>query len=192
MKKLLLFLFMSAIVTFNLLAQEQSSHLKFKNIPITGTMQSVVSQLKTAGYKVNSQSPDFTLMDGSFANLNCEIAIRATPKSNIVYSIAVFFTESTSWYSLKSDYLEFKKLLKEKYQVSPRTTEEFIEPYYEGDGYELQATTKSKCYYYSIFDVKDGEIRLVILNKRLTLLYTDKYGDTINEREENENTLNDL
>ena len=40
--------------------------------------------------------------------------------------------------------------------------------------------------------VKDGEIRLVILNKRLTLLYTDKYGDTINEREENENTLNDL
>lgn len=172
-------------------AQEAETHLKFKDIAITGSIENFVEQLKSKGYKLLVQTDATAAMTGDFANSNCTILISATKKTKQVYSVVVY-DESDLWKSLKSDYLNFKKLLTQKYQVTPRSSETFSSPYYEGDGYELQASKLNKCLYYSIYEVPNGEIKLAILKKRISLLYSDSIGNLTNEREEKSDALNDL
>lgn len=190
MKKyfLLLFLLLSTFIY----AQEVDTHLKFKGIEITGSIDYFVEQLKKEGYELSRQSGDYATLTGKFANSNCSVIVYTTPKSKQVYAVIVLYDEASSWSSLKLDYLNFKKLLTQKYQVTPRSSETFVSPYYEGDGYELQATKNSKCFYYSIYDVAHGEIRLAIVNKRINIMYTDSSGNLINEREEKADALDDL
>lgn len=192
MKRVLVFLYMLALVFTSTYAQEAEAHLKFKGIAITGRIENVVEKLKAEGYKLSSQSDDYAIMTGNFANSACSFFISATPQSKQVYTVIVVYDEANSWSTLKSDYLNLKKLLTQKYQVTPRSSENFVSPYYEGDGYELQATKNSKCFYYSIYDVPHGEIRLVILNKRINIMYTDSLGNLTNEREEKADALDDL
>lgn len=191
MKKFLLSIIIVFVVS-GVWAQDTSQHLKFKNIPITGKMSNMISQLQTVGFEFDTKEGIYAKLDGKFANEDCEVAIVATPKSKEVYMIMVIFDNATSWYSLKSDYLELKKQLKEKYGVKPDSIERFISPYYEGDGYELSATSNDKCIYSSRYYLDNGEIVLNIANKHLTIYYIDKNGNKINEKEEQENTLDDL
>lgn len=177
---------------FSLWAQDTPQHLKFKNIPITGQMSNMITQLQKVGFTLDYKEDNFAKMKGVFANKDCELVIGTTSKTKQVYMITVIFEKATSWYSLKSDYLELKQQLKDKYGVKPTSKEEFEYPYYEGDGYELSATSNDKCTYGSIYNIDDGNITLLITDKRIALYYVDYTGETINIKENQENTLNDL
>lgn len=195
MKKLLLALFL--LISMLSMAQNQESletveqHLTFKGIPIDGTLQDVVSKLESKNFILKKQYDTVAVMEGTFANEGCNILLSTTPKSKKVYTILVMFKESDSWYSLKSDYNELKEQLKQKYKVKPDVTETFYDPYYEGDGYELQALRKSKGFYISTFKLENGEIGLYIASE-VRLQYTDKINSEINECEENSKTYDDL
>lgn len=167
-------------------------HLEFKGIEITGTIDNVIEKLKKAGYTLAEKDEDGAVLDGTFANEDCQLLVSLTPKTKKVYSISVFFNKKDSWYSLKADYKELKQSLKNKYDIRPDDDEFFIDPYYEGDGYELQALRLSKCIYRSKYELNDGEITLAILSNRIVLIYEDKKGDEINEREKSQNAYDDL
>ena len=49
-----------------------------------------------------------------------------------------------------------------------------------------------KTAYISQFILEDGDIVLAISDKSVVILYVDKVGETIHQKENNENALNDL
>lgn len=191
MKKILFSLLL--FIPLFTIAQNKGSeeHLTFKDIPINGSIQEFVTELTRIGFKVTLNESSLAAMDGTFANKNCELIIGATSKSKKVYTILVKFNKSNSWYSLKHDYNEFKQLLQQKYHIKPDVTENFYDPYYEGDGYELQALKRDKCIYISTFKLINGEIVLYISDE-VRIQYIDKINSGINKQEEKSNAYDDL
>lgn len=196
MKKLILSLMllvpMLSIAQITVKSTEEETHLTFKGVSIDGTIQDVISKLSKEGFTEVSKGSEVAVMKGEFANRNCNLYIGATSKSKKVYTIMVAFDESNSWYSLKALYRELKESLKNKYNVKPNASEWFAEPYYEGDGYELQALRKDKCFYYSKFKVNKGEITVYITYKEVRIQYTDKINDGIYESEKKTKVYDDL
>lgn len=190
MKRLVLILF--ALFHMGVNAQTKS-HLEFKGIPITGNMTSIVSKLKTQGYELTESRDDSAQLKGQFANEECTVVVLATPKSKTVYQISVLLSENATWRSLKSDYNNLKEQLSKKYNVQPESIEVFLDPYYEGDGYELQALEKYKCIYMSDFGLADGKIQLAMFyDARVILMYIDAIGNNLNEQEKKQSSYDDL
>ncbi len=152
----------------------------------------MVRKLTNIGYKLSEQDNESAMFEGNFVNESCLVLVSTTPKSKEVYRISVLFEKQNNWYTLKSDYKELKSLLKTKYNVKPNSRESFIDPYYEGDGYELSATSNGKCFYFSTYKLDNGEITLAILDRRIIIDYEDNIGNSLNEQEENNKALDDL
>ena len=188
---LLSVLFLSVAIT-NIKAQSSINHLTFKNIPITGSLSNMINKLQASGYELKDSDDSSALFEGKFANEDCYIIVYTTKKSKLVYHVAIVFEGSNSWTLLKSDYTRLKKQLREKYNIKPNSTETFLSPYYEGDGYELQALKLSKCFYNSRFRLDNGTITLLISKEGVLLSYIDSYNESINEKEENDSAFDDL
>ena len=194
MKKFISFLTIFLIFV-NITAQTNSDshkYLEFKNTPISGTLTEMVKKMQTLGYKLEEAADNVAIMEGSFANENCEIVLYASPKTKTMHSIIVNFNEQTSWYSLKAKYKKLKEQLTSKYNQTPKSSEYFADPYYEGDGYEMQALENEKCFYFSTFNFYNGKIGIYIVGNKVQLLYQDSKGKSINQKEENESAFDDL
>lgn len=192
MKKLFITLFV--LLTLGVNAQTES-HLKFKGIPITGTLDNMINKLEAQGYVLTESDNKAAILYGKFANEYCDIIVCVTPNTNIVYKIIVVFESVDNWWSLKSDYYKLKDQISSKYVVTAtKENETFFKPYYEGDGYELQALRNGKCVYYSKFNVDYGEIAVLIskIECGICLYYTDSIGDNLNKEEENQSSYDDL
>lgn len=169
------------------------SVLKFKGFPISGSISDMITNLQNVGYKLEQRETEDAMLSGKFMNENCEILLSATPISKQIYHIAVKFDKVDSWFSLKSDYKKKRDLVKEKYNVSPTHVKEvFEEPYYEGDGYELQAFRVGKATFGSIYDILDGSISVFIFKDCVTILYTNKSNALLKDKEERNKALDDI
>ena len=194
MKKFISFITILLIST-SIIAQtnnDNHEYLEFKNTPINGTLSEMVKKMQALGYKLEEAAEYVAIMEGSFANENCEIVLYASPKTKTMHSILVNFGEQTSWYSLKAKYKKLKEQLTSKYNHAPKSTEYFADPYYEGDGYEMQALRNEKCFYFSTFNFDNGKIGVYIVGNKVQLLYQDSNGNSLNEKEENESAFDDL
>lgn len=194
MKKFISFITILLIST-SIIAQtnnDNHEYLEFKNTPINGTLSEMVKKMQALGYKLEEAAEYVAIMEGSFANENCEIVLYASPKTKTMHSIIVNFGEQTSWYSLKAKYKKLKEQLTSKYNHTPKSTEYFADPYYEGDGYEMQALRNEKCFYFSTFNFDNGKIGVYIVGNKVQLLYQDSNGNSLNEKEENESAFDDL
>ena len=190
MKRLVFILFVLFSIGVN---AQQESHLEFKGIPITGTIDNMVNKLKAQGYELIESQDDAAKLKGYFANEKCTVIVSTTPKNKTVYQVAVLLGQKDTWSSLKSDYNNFKEQLSKKYNVKPNPLEIFLDPYYEGDGYELLALEKYKCFYTSDFELANGKIQIAMFyDGRIVLMYNDNIGDNLREQEENQNTYDDL
>lgn len=176
-----------------LLAQEESTHLDFKGVPIDGLMDSYVTQLSPKGFTLVKTTEDAAMLKGVFAGEDVEVAVYTTPKSKTVYMVVVAFPEQTAWYSIKSDFKKLEKSLQEKYGKPTLQRKSFERPYYDGDGYEMTAIKVDKCHYYTRFTTEAGELTLLILKSgQLGLYYVDKQNDTKGEKEKNSTIYEDL
>ncbi|MBQ8222120.1 MAG: hypothetical protein IJZ87_02045 [Bacteroidales bacterium] len=190
MKKLVLILFVLFSIGVN---AQTESHLEFKGIPITGSIDSMIDKLKVQGYELIEIEEDAAILEGKFANESCKLYVWRTPKTKIVYQILVKFDSKDSWWTLKSDYKKLKEQIRTKYNIKPDVTEGFLDPYYEGDGYELQAIRLGQSLHSSNFQLSEGKIMLLIMNSPcVRLYYVDAIGDALNEQEENQNSYDDL
>lgn len=176
----------------NLYAQS-NEHMTFKGIPIDGTLSSFVQKIETEGFSLDEAKDNIAIMNGIFAGENAELFIVSSPKTNTVWKVSVFFPKKTSWYSLKSDYKKYVAAMTEKYGNPSEHFEFFSNPYYEGDGYELQALRHDKCHYISFYETDNGNIAVEInSNERINICYEDKNNVLINRREKNNVIQNDL
>lgn len=188
MKKLAL-LFVAMLMSATFFAQE---HLDFRGVPIDGHIDNFVSKMEGLGYTLDNKSDKSAKMSGQFTGRNVELWIFYTRKTHTVWKVVMYFDES-SWSSLKSDYFEYKKLYTQKYGKPSSSYEFFSKPYYEGDGYELQALKKEKCHYLSIYKLETGSISIQISEfEQLKLAYEDGINADLMTEEKNSSALDEI
>lgn len=165
------------------IANESKIHMKFMGIEMNCAVDIAMLDLEKKGFEIIDIRKEGYIMSGKFIDRNALVTLHATPKTNLLYRANIFFNEHTSWYSLKSEFLEVVKYYKAKYK-SISSIRTFIDPYYEGDGYELQGVSMDKCFYYERFEAEGGKISIEISDmKRVQIRYEDKNNAKKNEQE---------
>ena len=175
------FLIFSVLTGFS-----QVDHLKFKGLEIKGTTMSFANKLASKGFTItSSKDKTFISMKGQFVGKECDVYIVGSQKSNTAYKVIVYLPEKSTWSSLKSEYLDFKQKFQSKYGEG-NSFESFREPYYEGDGYELQALDKDKCSFVTFFKFNEHSISVEATKfKSVSFSYEDSIGVSIMEKEKN-------
>lgn len=183
MKKLFFLVF--AFVFCSLLNAQ--SHLTFKGIPIVGDANEFALKLKDKGYTVLNSSDNIYFLTGSFAGYdNVTIAVVGTPKTNTAYRVSVFFGKKDTFTSLERQYRSLLDSYSKKYGNPEKSYDFFIDPYYKGDGYELQALKNDKCRYVSFFTVDKGHLSIEIAKmQEVMVTYEDMEGGLLYTKEKN-------
>ena len=122
----------------------------FDGVFIGGRLDSFIYKFKKKGFRLEINDGT-SFLYGKVAMREVQILVFATPYTNKVYKISVYMPEHNSWYSLKSDYFSYLDILKNKYGLPTESYSTFIDPYYEGDGFEEQAVKMDKTLYEAIW-----------------------------------------
>ena len=193
MKKIVVTLFL--LMSFTLTFAQSSEHLKFKGVPIDGTLNEYVSKMKQAGFQLVGTDDGVALLEGEFAGYRgCLIAVSTLKSVNVVNTIGVVFPAREDWSSLEGDYEHLKSMLTEKYGEPADVVEKF-------QGYGNPQTDQEKwinlitdnCTWYTIFETKNGDIQLSLekgdYGEYFVLL---KYFDKINTEAVRSAAMDDL
>lgn len=99
-------------------------HLKFKGIPIEGSMKSFCQKLETKGYEAVVSDANSTLFRGDFAGSNATIGVVSDDDGEIVSAVMVMFDGSDEWRVLVNLYDFYKDLYTRKYGEPTKVIEE--------------------------------------------------------------------
>lgn len=185
MKKLFLSIGLM-IMSLCVMAQTESSHLTFRGIPIDGNINAFVSKLEAKGYEKKKSIENGYIMEGSFMGRTCELYVFCSPTSRLATKVTAYYPKDNSWSSIKSDYEACKEQYTKKYGKPTDTFEFFMDPYYEGDGFELQAIRLEKAVYCSFWKSSEGIILLKISEyEQISISYEDAQNIEVmgNERD---------
>lgn len=192
MKKLLIFLF----AVLSVVMSHAQEHLTFKGVPIDGTLDEYVANMKKAGFTYLGEEDGIALLQGDFAGFrNCMIGVVTLKSIDIVNRISVLFDFHKEWSTLYGNYSSLKDMLTKKYGKKDECVEKF-------DGYSQPRDDKDRmynlvmdrCIYYTIWKTDKGNIELEIIkgddynSGRVRLSYWDKINTTSVE----EKALEDL
>ena len=161
-------------------------HLKFKDIPINGKINSFAQKLVNIGYQrqMAGEENELIILKGEFVNKQCAIVVNGTKKTKTAYLVTVLLPTETDWSGIKDDYFKLKKLFQQKYGMG-MSKEVFSEPYYEDSGLEMQALKLGKCTYYTIIFTKKSSIMITIMPEgRIVIGYEDSTNAKLKEIEE--------
>jgi hypothetical protein len=85
------------------------------------------------------------------------------------------------------------ELYTSKYGQPSDNFEYILSPYYEGDGFELQALRNEKCTYSTFFITDSGFIIVKMTNSgKLSLEYEDKTNSDQDSKEKESSVLDDI
>lgn len=167
---------------------QNSEHLKFKGVPIDGTLNEYVSKMKQAGFVLEGTEDGIALLSGEFAGYSdCVVGVKTLQKLNLVHEIVVLFPPQDKWAGLSYDYERLKTMLTKKYGKPYECMEKFNAPSYmiEDDNDKMREVVMNNCIYYSTYNTDNGSITLTISNDgyelacRVKLFYTDKINSEI-------------
>ncbi len=182
------------MISYQLHAQDTTTHLKFKQIEIKGKAQEFFTALKEKGFEYTGSHQK--QMYGTFAGQEVTVSIDRTVTSETVYQVQARMKPRGNWNEVETDYTLFKTNLIRKYGEAAICKERFHEPYRKGDGFEIKAALSSKLEYISCWVLPEGEITIQIIpgSKELCLLirYSDAAGNRLLEEEKTELFLQDL
>jgi hypothetical protein len=159
----------------------------FDGVPISGDLPTAVSRFKSKGYKVKNYMEHGVIMTGRVSLWEVELFIFTTPRSKKVFKMTVYFPEETSWYSLKKTYNQMLNIMKDKYGEPSAIREEFVYPYYEGDGYEMSAVKNEKVQYFGLWvmETKNMNVAVEISKyKQVQLTYENDELMKVKDREQ--------
>lgn len=105
---------------------ESNNHLKFKGVPIDGTLKEFVSRMKRNGFKSLGSEDGVEVLQGDFAAYKeCIVYVSTLDNKDLVSRISVVFPKQETWEYLYGDYKNLKGLLTEKYGQPSEITEKF-------------------------------------------------------------------
>ena len=204
MKKFIisLFLAVAAIATsHSQLVDALQEHLKFKGVPINGSLQEYVTKMKTAGFTLTKTEKDFATLQGDFAGFkNCKITVATIKPMDLVNTINVAFPSRDEWSELESDYRQLKTMLQHKYGAPSGCVEKFDMDIdgMDVDGMGLMNVAKimflmhNQCTWYTAFHTRDGDIRLSIEYKDNDCFVQLDYYDRLNSKAVMQQAIDDL
>lgn len=170
----------------------QTEHMKFKGIPMEGTLQTFTTKLKTKGFTPIGIQDGVSMLTGEFAGYkNCTIGAVAD-KSGMICKVSVIFPEMEKWGDLERCYLNYKSMLTEKYGDPKDCVERFQNSYANDDNSKKCELEVDRCKYYSIFSSDNGEIQLEITHKRFTCYVMLSYFDNANQEKLRKQIMDDL
>lgn len=163
-------------------AMAQSSHLKFKGVPIDGSLELFVNRMQRNGFVLTSSlEDDVVRLEGDFAGFKqCEVYVATLDHKDLVARITVFFPSQEQWKNLYGDYKNLKGMLIEKYGKPTSCVERFT-GYWGNLGEDLRMTAvrNDECQYVTRFASDEGDIILSIEYRGsstcyVQLVYKDK------------------
>ena len=125
MKKIILII-LAAVISFTAAAQTNSNHLTFKGVPIDGTLNQFVNNMKSAGFVSEGQKDGTAVLRGDFAGYKgCYIVVSTLQNKDLVSTIGVMFPECSNWAILEGNYSKLQDMLTTKYGKPAEAVEEF-------------------------------------------------------------------
>lgn len=181
-----------AIVDSIRIAKEAKIHIKFMGVELNTAVDIVMLDLQKKGFELIDIRKEGYALSGKFMDRNAIVTLHSTPESNNIYMVNVVFNEEKSWYSLKSEFLDIVKSYRAKYKCVDYGRG-FFEPYYEGDGFELQGVAKDKCCYFDKYEAEGGTIYVEISDMgRIFIKYIDTFNSKLNEKETINKNLDEI
>lgn len=176
---------------------DENTHLKFKGVPIDGTLEKFVSRMKRKGFKHVESLNNCEVLEGDFADFKkCTIYVSTLDSKDLVSRISVAFPEQEQWEYLYGDYKYLKELLTEKYGKPSECVERFQSTYgmKPQDNQERMLNVGlNNCTYETHFAVGNGEIVLWIGHDGVSSCYVMlSYKDKINGNAVREHAKDDL
>lgn len=180
MKRTLIISLLAMLYVFSF-AQTKSPHLTFKNVPIDGTLNEFVTNMKAQGFIANVDRGRKATLYGDFAGYkDCKIYVYTLQNKDLVSTIGVQFPECSTWSALEGNYLKLKEMLAQKYGNPAEVVEEFSESYYlKDDRTKLLGLKSDKCNYTTTYITEKGQLVLKLVRDdysdcHVLLSYYDK------------------
>lgn len=195
-KSILLALTFAMTVT----AQNSSSHLTFKGVPIDGTLTEFADKLVKKGFSypntlpkeyedkirnagwgglldlaklADEESNSNAHLKGTFAGYSsCDIFINTLWSADIVNSVVVEFPYRADWVDLIANYTNLKEMLTEKYGA-PQQCEEHIPGTKERYFDRANAFEEGTGAWFAQYDLSNGKIILYLKTSHIELHYID-------------------
>ena len=191
MKKLLISLF---VILYTTIGQAQE-HLTFKGVPIDGTLDTYVANMKKAGFTFIGEDDGIAMLRGDFAGYrNCTIGVVTLKSIDIVNRISVQFDSHQDWNNIYVNYSSLKEMLTTKYGKYADCVEKF-EGYSQprDDNGKMHELTMDRCKFYTIWKTDKGNIELEIIKGNLGGgMVRLSYWDKINTMSVQEKAMDDL
>lgn len=174
------------LIPFSMFAQ--TDHLKFKGVPIDGTLNQFVAKMQSVGFEKIDQSGNTVALEGDFAGYkDCCIVVSTLDNKDLVNQIAVKFSSHNNWRPLENNYQSLKELLTKKYGQPFDVQEEFQDRYVDDDNARWYELVLNKCIFRTEWRTELGKVVLAIGHERfeggfVVLRYTDKANDAIIEQ----------
>lgn len=161
MKKILLSIIVVAL-SFTAFAQTESQHLSFKNVPINGTLNEFVTNMKAQGFIAKVDRGGKATLYGDFAGYkDCEIYVYTLQNKDLVSTISVLFPECSNWNMLEGNYLKLKSMLTQKYGEPAMVVEEFQNQHIQDDDNSKWREFKmDRCIFSTTFTTDKGQLIL--------------------------------
>ena len=191
MKKLLISLF---VILYTTIGQAQE-HLTFKGVPIDGTLDTYVANMKKAGFTFIGEDDGIAMLRGDFAGYrNCTIGVVTLKSIDIVNRISVLFDSHQDWNNIYVNYSSLKEMLTTKYGKYADCVEKF-EGYSQprDDNGKMHELTMDRCKFYTNWKTDKGNIELEIIKGNLGGgMVRLSYWDKINTMSVQEKAMDDL
>ena len=176
----------------SLAVSAQTNHMKFKGIPMEGTLQSFTNKLKMKGYTPMGIKDGVSMLRGEFAGYkDCKVFAIAD-KSGMICKVTVTFPNMDRWSELENCYNKYKEMLAEKYGSPESCTEEFQSRYVDDDNHRLHELKMDRCKYITIFTCDEGDIQLEMSHVSLTCFVQLSYYDKVNQDKLRKKIMDDL
>ncbi|MCH3993485.1 MAG: hypothetical protein LKE54_00185 [Prevotella sp.] len=160
MKKYLFILIF--ILSSGLSYAQNIPHLKFKGVPLTGSVESFVEKLESKGLTYKGKASGIIELSGDFASFkNCMVCVKAFEDSNQICQVSAILPPKETWGTIMDDYNTLKTLLTEKYG-KPEVSETFSGSEPSSNFTKFFELLNDECNFSSTFHVEGGTIQLTM------------------------------
>lgn len=166
--------------------------MKFKGIPMEGTLQSFTNKLKEKGYALQGIQDGVAVLKGEFAGYkDCKLIV-VTDKSGTLCKTVVIFPKMDKWAQLETCYNRYKSMLSEKYGNPSDCVEHFDNSYVDDDNGRMHELRMDRCKYITMFETDKGSIRLKIEYENFESHVVLSYFDGVNQEKLRKQIMDDL
>lgn len=169
---------MFAIFALGISSAQETEHLKFKGIPIEGSVDDFGKKLVAGGFSQIAKNA----YRGKFMRSDCTVVLIAAD-NGMIWRVAIAFGDVKTWSTLRSAFDGYIDLYKEKYGAPAKVTKTFTGNYVDlvrnSPDWAMYAIGEDACNYNAYWKLKQGLIDMRIVKGKsygrgsIMITYTD-------------------